>query len=74
LIQINDGSQQALSALCEVTKGTAMTDLPSTSARSRLSDWWNDRQFTKRQGRIYASAFSAISVFLTFALAVFLSR
>lgn len=50
-----------------------MTDLPSTSARSRLSDWWNDRQFTKRQGRIYASAFSAISVFLTFALAVFLS-
>jgi hypothetical protein len=51
-----------------------MTDLPSLSVRSRFSEWWNDRQFTRRQGRIYAWSFSTISVFLTFALAVFLSR
>ncbi len=50
-----------------------MTDLPSISARSRLSDWWSDRQFTRHDGRVYATTFSAISVFLAVVLAVFLS-
>jgi len=50
-----------------------MSNLPPTSALAGVSEWWNDRQFTKRQGRLYASVFSAISVFSTFALAVVFS-
>jgi hypothetical protein len=55
--------------LALIKREIAVTD--SSSLRKRFSDWWNDREFTKRQGLVHATVFSAISVSTEFGLAVF---